>query len=568
MVRLIRVIRVAYFRSMLSKLHIRNYAIIDELTIEFQPGFNIITGETGAGKSILMGALGLVLGDRADSAVLFTTTEKCVVEASFQPTDKAAMLALLQANDLDEDNQLVVRREISTAGKSRSFINDTPVTLQVLRQFAGILVDLHRQFDTLELGEDDFQRKVIDALAGTATLLQQYQQHYNAFAQAQSTLQQLVAQQQQASKEFDYHRFLFTELEEAAFSPNEIEDAEAEMQVLSNAESIKQVLAAAAFTMQNGDTPVTVQVKSVVQQLQQLKTRPEGLDVLQERLQSTLVELKDIAAELESMEENVQMDAERLAHLSDRINTGNMLLKKHNVLTTNELLQIQQELDASLQAVTNLSDQIEQWQKAQDAALQLVRKTGNELTALRSKALAPFETKVKALLQQVGMPNAMLKVKLEPLSAPAPHGLDKIQFLFDANKSGRFEPLEKVASGGELSRLMLSIKSLVAGGLNMPTLIFDEIDSGISGEAARQVGIIMQSLAQKHQLIAITHQPQIAARAGTHYFVYKQEKNNAIKTGVRVLNTDERVQAIAHMLSGNEHAEASAKIAREMLGVL
>lgn len=568
MVRLIRVIRVAYFRSMLSKLHIRNYAIIDELTIEFQPGFNIITGETGAGKSILMGALGLVLGDRADSAVLFTSTEKCVVEASFQPTDKAAMLALLQANDLDEDNQLVVRREISTAGKSRSFINDTPVTLQVLRQFAGILVDLHRQFDTLELGEDDFQRKVIDALAGTATLLQQYQQHYQSFAQAQSTLQQLQAQQQQASKEYDYHRFLFTELEEANFSPNEIEEAETELQVLSNAESIKQVLATAAFTMQNGDAPVTVQVKTVVQQLQQLKTRPDGLDALQERLQSALVELKDIAAELESMEENVQMDAERLAHLSDRINIGNKLLKKHNVLTTNELLAIQQDLDASLQAVTNLSEQIEQWQKAQDAALQLVRKTGNELTALRSKALVPFETQVKALLQQVGMPNAVLKVKLEPLTAPAPHGMDAIQFLFDANKSGRFEPLEKVASGGELSRLMLSIKSLVAGGLNMPTLIFDEIDSGISGEAARQVGVIMQSLAQKHQLIAITHQPQIAARAATHYFVYKQEKNKAIKTGVRVLSTDERVQAIAQMLSGNEHAEASAKIAREMLGVV
>ena len=553
---------------MLSKLHIRNYAIIDELTIEFQPGFNIITGETGAGKSILMGALGLVLGDRADSAVLFTTTEKCVVEASFQPTDKAAMLALLQANDLDEDNQLVVRREISTAGKSRSFINDTPVTLQVLRQFAGILVDLHRQFDTLELGEDDFQRKVIDALAGTATLLQQYQQHFQSFAQAQSTLQQLQARQQQASKELDYHRFLFTELEEAAFSPNEIEEAETEIQVLSNAESIKQVLASAAFTMQNGDAPVTVQVKTVVQQLQQLKTRPDGLDALQERLQSALVELKDIAAELESMEENVQMDAERLAHLSDRINTGNKLLKKHNVLTTNELLAIQQELDASLQAVTNLSEQIEQWQQAQDAALQLVRKTGKELTALRSKALANFETAIKALLQQVGMPNAALKVKLEPLATPALHGLDAIQFLFDANKSGRFEPLEKVASGGELSRLMLSIKSLVAGGLNMPTLIFDEIDSGISGEAARQVGIIMQSLAQKHQLIAITHQPQIAARAGTHYFVYKQEKNNAIKTGVRVLSTDERIQTIAHMLSGNEHAEASAKIAREMLGAL
>jgi DNA repair protein RecN (Recombination protein N) len=551
---------------MLSRLDIRNYAIIEKLSIDFDKGFNIITGETGAGKSILMGALGLVLGDRADTTVLFNTSEKCVVEALFQPADKQQLKNLLEANELDADEQLMVRREIAANGKSRSFINDTPVTLQVLRQFAGQMVDLHRQFDTQDLGDDAFQRNVLDALAGNASLVQQYVAAYKSYTASALALKKLEAQQANANKELDYYRFLFEELQDAAFADNELEDAEIALELLSNAEGIKQALSAASFSLHEGDTPVTVQLKSILQQLQQLKTQPAGLEALIERLQSAYVEVKDIAEEIEALSDTIHMDAERMMQLTDRINLGNKLLKKHNVQSTAELLAIQADLDQKLQQVLHLDDHIEQLRKETSQQLKEVKKLGVELSAARKKVIASFEQALQQLLAQVGMPNARLQVQCEALQDPASHGMDEVQFLFDANKSGRLEPLEKVASGGERSRLMLGIKSLVAGGLQMPTLIFDEIDTGISGEAARQVGIIMQQLARKHQLIAITHQPQIAAKADAHFFVYKQEKNGAIKTGIRSLSDGERVDAIATMLGGNELTDASRKIAAQMMG--
>lgn len=550
---------------MLQRIHIRNYAIIEKLTIEFNAGLNIITGETGAGKSILMGALGLVLGDRADSNVLFSAQEKCVVEAVFQPADAGMLSKLLLANDLDTDDQLVVRREISVAGKSRSFVNDTPVTLQVLRQFATQMVDLHRQFDTLDVGEDDFQRNVLDALGGNQELVPKYRQHYAAYNKAKQQYTAALQEQENATKELDYYRFLFTELEEANFSDNEIEEAELAYDVLSNAEAVKQVLGNAAEAMHGGETPVVQQLKMVLQQLQQLKAQPAALPSLIERLQAAHIELKDIGDEIASMADNVHMDEERLQHLSERINLGNRLMKKHNVQTTAALLSIQQDLEQKLQNVLHLDERIEQLQQTMRECLQQTVAVGEAISTARKKCIPAFEKNIQALLTQVGMPNARLQVQCKPLDAPAAHGMDDICFLFDANKSGRFEPLEKVASGGELSRLMLSIKSLVAGSLQMPTMIFDEIDSGISGEAARQVGLIMKKLVQKHQLIAITHQPQIAAKADAHFFVYKAEAAGSIKTGIRLLTEEESVKAIAHMLSGNQQTEASLKIAREMM---
>jgi DNA repair protein RecN (Recombination protein N) len=325
-------------------------------------------------------------------------------------------------------------------------------------------------------------------------------------------------------------------------------------------------LSAASFSLHEGDTPVTVQLKSILQQLQQLKTQPAGLEALIERLQSAYVEVKDIAEEIESLSDTIHMDADRMMQLTDRINLGNKLLKKHNVQSTAELLVIQADLDQKLQKVLHLDDHIEQLRKETSQQLKEVKKLGVELSAARKKVITSFEQALQQILTQVGMPNARLKVQCEPLQEPASHGMDEVQFLFDANKSGRLEPLEKVASGGERSRLMLGIKSLVAGGLQMPTLIFDEIDTGISGEAARQVGIIMQQLAGKHQLIAITHQPQIAAKAHAHFYVYKQEKNGAIKTGIRLLNSEERVETIATMLGGDELTDASKKIAAQMMG--
>ena len=550
---------------MLCRLDIKNYAIIEALSVEFHEGFNIITGETGAGKSILMGALGLVLGDRADTSVLFNDQQKCMVEALFIPRQPKTLQRLLEENDMDADHQLVVRREISASGKSRSFVNDTPVTLQVLRQFASQMVDLHRQFDTLELGSDAFQRNVIDGLAGGAVLLQPYQEHYQAYTTAASHLQALLERQAQAAKELDFQQFLFDELQAAQFTENEIESAEAELQLLSNAESIKQTLGLAVATLDEGEAPVVGQLKWVLQQLQQVKVQPAGLGELVERLQSAYVELKDIADELNSLGDKVMLSAERQQQLTERLDVGYRLLKKHGLTTTNQLLQLQANLAHELQQVFHLGDEIEKWQQQTQQSLSETLKAGEKLSEKRLAVIPGFQQNMKRLLTQVGMPNAVLQVQCVKQPKPGPFGLDAIQFLFDANQSGRFEPLEKVASGGELSRLMLSIKSLVAGSMQMPTLIFDEIDTGISGEAAKQVGIIMQGLSAKHQLIAITHQPQIAARAQAHFFVFKTTKEGSTKTGIKMLGKEDRIQAIATMLNGNEITDASRNIALQML---
>jgi DNA repair protein RecN (Recombination protein N) len=553
---------------MLSRLSIKNYAIIESLEVAFQPGLNIITGETGAGKSILMGALGLVLGDRADSAVLFSAADKCVVEAAFVPADAAALRALLAAHELDEDEQLLVRREIAANGKSRSFINDTPVTLQVLRRFTASLVDLHRQFDTLELGEDEFQRGVLDALAGNAELLHTYSSIYQAWHSSQQQLQALQQLKAQAGKELDYHRFLHDELAEANLQPDEIENAETEYEWQANAGQVKQTLSGAAEQLLSGESPVVPQLKAVLQQLQQLKSKPPELEPQLERLQAAYVEVKDIADELEALADKTSMDEERLMLLQERINLGNKLLKKHGLQTTAQLLALQHELSEKLQQVLQADDDIAALEKQVAQHLSRLQQTGQQLSKRRQAVVKNFETEVLALLQQVGMPNARLKVQLSALATPAPHGTDEVQMLFDANKSNRFEPIGKVASGGELSRLMLSIKSLVASSMQMPTLIFDEIDTGISGEAARQVGIIMKGMADKHQLLTITHQPQIAARAHAHFFVYKQEEKGKVRTGIRLLDQEQRVEAVAHMLSGNQQTEASRNIAREMMAAM
>jgi DNA repair protein RecN (Recombination protein N) len=550
---------------MLQQLSIRNYAIIDELEIRFHPQFNIITGETGAGKSILMGALGLVLGNRADSSVLFNAGEKCVVEAVFELPSQHKIAALLAEHELDEETQFTVRREIAANGKSRSFVNDTPVTLQVLKLFASHLVDLHQQFDTLELGEDDFQKSILDALAGHAGLLKNYQENFSEYSKASRELARLRAQQLNAKKEFDYYSFLFEELEEAAFEENEIENLEEELQLLSNAGHIKEVLSGVSFSLMESEQPVVQQLKTLLQQLQSLKTSHAELQSIADRMQAVQIELKDIAGEVDRLNSRINMDAERLQKISDRIDLGNRLLKKHNVTGTAGLLNVKAVIHQELQNVLHIDEAIHNMEKASAGFYDQSKKDAEKITANRKKAVPGFEEKLALILKQVGMPNALVKIKISPLPDLSMDGADDIQFLFDANKSGRFEPLQKVASGGELSRLMLSIKSIVARSMQMPTLIFDEIDTGISGEAARQVGHIMKELAGHHQVISITHQPQIAARANAHFFVYKKEIGGLIKTRVRLLGDEERVDAIAHMLSGEHISDNTLQTAREMV---
>ena len=550
---------------MLQKLHIQNYAIIDEIVIDFSANLNIITGETGAGKSILMGALSLILGERAESTALMNKEKKIVVEGFFKTTDRKEIKQFLKANELDVEEELVIRREIAVNGKSRAFINDTPVNLAQLKTLNSLLVDLHQQFDTLELGDSDFQREVLDALAGNGTLLNEYVGVFTQYSKAKKDLQELQQQQTDANAALDYNQFLFGELEEADLKENELEELDAELKLLSNAENVKQQLGAVNFELKDSEQPIVQQLKLLSNKLHSLQQYHGAIEDLTKRLLGAQAELKDIGEELESIDNSVQYSPERIQIVNDKISLGYKLLKKHNVNSTGELLHIKEELQQKLHDILNIGEAITAKQQLTQQLLKKAEELAAVITINRNKAVKPFTEKVNSLLAQVGMPNAVIKVQLQKVALNM-DGADAIEFLFDANKSNRFEPLRKVASGGELSRLMLCIKSLVAKKLQLPTLIFDERDTGISGEAAKQVGVIMKELSSAHQLIAITHQPQIAARATAHYFVYKTIKGDKIHTAIRLLNNDERITTIAQMLSGEQPTAAALENAREMVG--
>jgi len=558
---------------MLQKLNIQNYAIINELEIDFSGKLNIITGETGAGKSIVMGALSLILGERADSTVLQDKNKKAVVEGTFKAMNKEAIREFLKENELDAEELLIIRREIAANGKSRAFINDTPVNLSQLKTLSSLLVDLHQQFDTQELGSSDFQQEVMDALSGNGELLQQYQAIFHQYKKVKTALTELQAQRVAANAALDYNRFLFDELEEANFKENELEELDAELKLLGNAENIKQEIAAVCYPLKESEEPIVQQLKSLVNKLHALEKYHTGIAELAKRLQSSQLELADIADELEHINNSVHYSAERIQLVSDRISMGYKLQKKHQVTSTNELLVIKDALQEKLDQVLNISESILQKEKETAALLDQCEDAAKKISANRKKAIKPLSENVNGLLARIGMPNARFMATVLPLDTLSELGIDRIEFLFNANlpagqadKGDRYEPLRKVASGGELSRLMLCIKSLVAKKLQLPTLIFDEIDTGISGEAARQVGFIMKELSAAHQLISITHQPQIAAKADAHYYVYKAIDKDKIVTSIRLLNNDERITAIAQMLSGEKPTAAALQNAREMVG--
>lgn len=543
---------------------IHNYAIIDKIEINFSNQLNIITGETGAGKSILMGALSLILGDRADTSVLQNREKKCFIEGSFKIDKKKAVKDFLLENELDVDEELVLRREIASTGKSRAFINDTPATLQQIKQLASLLVDLHQQFDTLELGDSDFQREVLDALASNNECLLSYQIHYRQWQKTKKELEELQLQKSNFNRELDYYQFLFDELAELNFGNNELEDIELELKMLTNSESIKTALVKAYFDLKESDQPIVQQLKTLVNQLQPFADYHADLPAVIERLRTSQIELQDVADTIDQINDHVNFDQLRIDAINERLSLGYKLQKKHGVNSTNELITIKNDLQRKLEAVLQIDETIAEKEKELGLLLNKAEATAKTISAKRKKEIKPLEDKVNALLSKVGMPNARLKIQVEdaPMNL---FGADEIEFLFDANKSNRFEPIRKVASGGELSRLMLCIKSLVAQSIDLPTLIFDEIDTGISGEAAKQVGIIMKELAIKRQLICITHQPQIAGKANAHYFVYKEIKGDAIKTNIRLLTEDERITAIAKMLSGEKPTAAALENAREMV---
>ncbi len=549
---------------MLQQLRIQNYAIINELEIEFSSKLNIITGETGAGKSIIIGALNLILGERADTTALLNREKKCVIEGVFATENIKQVLSFLKENDLDAGDELVLRREIGVNGKSRAFINDTPVNLSQLQQLSSLLVDLHRQFDTLELVETDFQRDVLDALANHSDILTNYRNTFHNLQLIKKEWETLLRQKQQFDKELDYHQFQFSELDELGLKENELEDLDAELKLLNNSEGIKAALTKVYTDLKESETPIVQQLKVLLNQLQGYASLHAELPVLMQRMQSVQIELQDIADETDRISNHINYDPQKIEQINERMSNGYKLLKKHGVKTTNELLQIKSGLKEKLQAVLNIDAQILQKEKVTTKLLTDAKTLAKKITDGRTKQIKPLEDKVNKLLAQVGMPNAKLKVEVKPGELTA-NGSDSIEFLFDANKSGKFMPVGKVASGGELSRLMLCIKSLVAQSIDLATLIFDEIDTGISGEAAKQVGVIMKELAVKRQLISITHQPQIAGKADAHFFVYKEIAGNAVKTNIRRLTNDERITAIAKMLSGEKPTAAALENAREMV---
>ncbi|NCT94554.1 MAG: DNA repair protein RecN [Chitinophagaceae bacterium] len=555
---------------MLTKLHIQNYAIIDEIEIDFSDQLNIITGETGAGKSILMGALSLILGERADSSVLVNKEKKSCIEGFFAVADKPTVQQWLEAASFDAGTELLLRREIAVNGKSRAFINDTPATLSQLKALASLLVDLHQQFDTLELGNSDFQLQVLDALADHQPLLQEYRTQFQQWQTARATLEELNTQKAAFSKEADYHQFLYDELETVSLQEGELEQLDQELKMLTHAEGIKNALSAAYYELKESPQPLVSSLKQMIQQLQPFAGYHTGIPTLLERLQGLHVELQDIAGETDHINDQVQFDEKRIEWINQRLAEGYKLLKKHGVQTTADLLRIQEDLMEKLQQVLNIDDAIRSAETAVKKLEQSATALAEKISAARVKQAAPLEKEVNRLLKQVGMPNARIQVSCKQTGLQQ-QGMDAIEFLFNANipagdnNPDRFEPIRKVASGGELSRLMLCIKSLVARSINLPTLIFDEIDTGISGEAARQVGIIMKELAASLQIICITHQPQIAGKADAHFFVYKEAAGNSIKTNIRLLPAEERIQAIARMLSGEHPTAAALENAREMM---
>lgn len=549
---------------MLRKLYIQNYIIIDEIEIAFSGRLNVITGETGAGKSILMGALGLILGERAETSVLLNRDKKSIVEGSFATDNKPSLREFLRANDLDMEEELTIRREVSPNGKSRAFVNDTPINLDQLRILTAQLVDLHQQFDSQNLGDSNFQLEVLDALADQLNMLDDYQQNFSELKMARSRLAGLEDLKTRASKEFDYNQFLFNELEEAGFHENELEDLDGELKLLSHSEEIKAALGKAYFDLSEDDKHVIQQIRVAGHQMQQYSQFHPELPSLTARLQSVQIELRDISDEIERINRQIQVDPRRIDQINERISIGYKLLKKHGLQKTSELIALQKQLGEKLQGLLNMDDQINQVRKEVDRIFRVCNELATVISANRQLQIDPLVKKVNQLLHQVGMPNARLKVQFEQ-SELSEYGMNTVEFLFDANKSNRFESIRKVASGGELSRLMLCIKSLVAESIDLPTMIFDEIDTGISGEAARQVGLLLKELAGKRQVICITHQPQIAGRADEHFLVYKKVRGESVKTNIKVLSKEERIASIAEMLSGEKPTAAALQNAREMI---
>lgn len=551
---------------MLQRLAIRNYALIDSLDIDFSKELNILTGETGAGKSIILGALSLLLGQRAESKYFFNQEKKCVIEGTFK-IDGYHLKQFFEEQELDYEAETVLRREISSDGKTRAFINDTPVTVAILKQVGEQLIDIHSQHATLAINTEGFQLLVLDTLCKHTPVLGEYQQAYALHKQLAKKLKELELAFSEAKSAQDYIHYQFEELEKAGLQPNEQEELEQELKGLTHAEEIKRNLSAALFLLSNGEHTSLAQLKEALQLSQDIEKYTPGIQPLIERLQSSFIELKDIAAELESIAQGTSINEARTNMISERLDILYTLQKKHRVNSIADLMILQDQFSAQLQQLLSGEEEIKGLQQEESQLKTNLVTLALKLSTNRKDAIPALEKQVQTALASVGMPHAQLRVSQETdINQLNTTGADRIQFLFSANKGQAPMPMNKVASGGELSRLMLCIKSLIAKETALPTIIFDEIDTGISGEIALKVGAIMEQMAQSMQVITITHLPQIASKKGKHFSVFKNEMGQQTTTGIKSLDSNERILEIAKMLSGEQPSASAMEHAKELLG--
>ena len=551
---------------MLRSLYIQNYALIDKLNISFERGFSVITGETGAGKSIILGAIGLLLGQRADVKAIRVGASKCVIEACFDVSNYQ-MQAFFDENELDYENECILRRELYASGKSRAFINDIPVQLVQMKELGEQLIDIHSQHQNLLLNKEGFQLNVLDLLAHDESLLASYQAVYTQWKERQTELEKLLERVAHDKSDEDYIRFQLEQLEEAHLSVDEQKELEQESEILSHAEEIKAGLYRVDQMLNNDEGGLLDVLKECCNALSGLHDVYPAAEALLARLESSYIELKDIAQEVVSDEEQVEFNPSRLNEVNERLNLIYSLQQKHHVDTVEELITLCNEYASRLSAITSFDEDIEILKKRCEDLYVMVQRRAAELTEARSMAAREIETQMSSRLIPLGMPNVRFVVEMGARKEPGMHGMDTVSFLFSANKNGALQNISSVASGGEIARVMLSVKAMIAGAVKLPTIVFDEIDTGVSGEIADRMADIMQEMADNgRQVISITHLPQIAARGRIHYKVYKKDNEMETNSHIRRLTENERIEEIAHMLSGATLTEAALDNARALLG--
>ncbi len=548
---------------MLKHLTIQNYALIRFLELEPSPQLNVITGETGAGKSIMLGAMGLLMGNRADTKVMWDPNEKCIIEGTFNV--KAYKLkTFFRDSDLDYSDETVLRREISQGGKSRAFVNDTPVTLDTMRLLANRLMDIHSQHETLALGDQSFQLRLVDTYASNHDIREQYSQAWSSFQEAKKNFDRLTSDAANLRQEADYIQFQLEELTRVALQENEQDELEKELKVMEHAEEIKSRLHTAIQLLNESEFSTNQSLAEVRNHLQAIASWSESFETLYQRLESARLELEDITGEIEKHETRVEFDAERAEYVKERLSTIYRLLKKHRLNNLRELLAWQEQLHQKSLVVGNLDEALAQAKEEHDNAEGEVRVLATKLADTRKKSFQPLQRQIVKLLRELGIPDANLTIETID-TPPGPAGTDRVDILFSANKGIAPKPLAQVASGGEFSRLMFCIKYVMAEKTAMPTLVLDEIDNGVSGEIAIKLGNLMKEMSSSHQLIAISHLPQVAARGQAHYFVYKDNSAEKTVSNIKLLSESERIEEIAKMIGGDKPSKIAMENAKELL---